>query len=167
MAAANNSENSTHFYQTHSITAQKTAIFMLNECCCCSLNSATGKNPVKCYTFWGSEEETLESKKSFCNRLTDRTLLIDTTEWTVKTVSTKFDAIYLQISVEMYKDRLDLAKLHNEMTPEETQLYWCDKPTLLTWMLDDLLLSIFWKIPRQNIFNFVHNYKQTPNFSDH
>jgi len=50
----------------------------------------------------------------------------------VKTVSTKFDAIYLQISVEMYKDRLDLAKLHNEMTPEETQLYWCDKPTLLT-----------------------------------
>jgi len=52
----------------------------------------------------------------------------------VKTVSTKFDAIHLQISVQMYKDRLDLAKLHNDydMTPEETQLYWCDKPTLLT-----------------------------------
>jgi len=72
---------------------------MLNECCCCSLNSATGTNPVKCYTFWGSGEEALKSKRSFCNRLTDGTLLIDTMECTVKTVNTKFCAIHLQISV--------------------------------------------------------------------
>lgn len=41
---------------------------------------------------------------------------------TVKTVNTKFDAIHLQISVYMYKDKLDLAKLHKDYdtTPEET-----------------------------------------------
>jgi hypothetical protein len=47
--------------------------------------------------------EALESKKSFCNRPTDRTLLIDTVGCTVKTVNTKFDAIHLQISPKCTK----------------------------------------------------------------
>jgi hypothetical protein len=97
IAAASNSENSIRFYQTALHHTPENS--MLNECCCCSLNSATGTNAVKCYTFWGSGEEALKSKRSFYNRFTDRTLLIDTMQCTVKTVNTKCYAMNLQISV--------------------------------------------------------------------